>query len=296
MAWIECHDTIWDHHKLYRLCTAVNQPDYAVVGRLVSLWHFVLQNAWRDSNLEPWGDAVIEQKSRWDGEKGVWIKALRDCGFMDGFIVHGWLKRAGRLVADRRRNERRKKRTITGGKTAVERRTTGRRSVATVPYPTVPNPTLPDITQPEKDSVLGPEHDSSPVTVEAVLPERRREKPVHVQFVDRWKAAYEAKVGEPFKADKKHFVIASKLLEKHGHEALVKKANTLYVLCRDRSAWFTKSGWGDFTLEKLSSQWNAIIPETRELTPEEEFLAELRKQEAHRERVDALIADHRKRG
>jgi hypothetical protein len=137
MAWIESHEDIWEHHKIIRLCSAVNQPDYAVVGRLHSMWHFVLRNAWRTSNLEPWGDDGIERASRWDGEKGAWVKALRDCGFLDGYIVHGWQEKAGRLVEDRRRNERRKN----GGKTAVKRTHTAGKSVATVPNPTVPNPT-----------------------------------------------------------------------------------------------------------------------------------------------------------
>lgn len=143
MAWIESHEEIWDHHKVIRLCTAVGQPDYAVVGRLFSLWHFVLRNAWRDANLEPWGDEGIERASRWDGEKGVFVAALRECGFLDGFVVHGWQKRAGRLVQDRRRNELRKRRRTTGGKPAVNMRCRTGKLAATVPNPTLPNLTIP---------------------------------------------------------------------------------------------------------------------------------------------------------
>lgn len=139
MAWIECHDTIWNHHKIYRLSSIINEPKFMVVGRLISLWHFVLQNAWRDSNLEPWGDDVIEQQSCWTGEKGVFVRALRDAGFLDGFVVHGWQKRAGRLVQDRRRNERRKHRRLTGGKTADGRRYTASKLAATLPNLTLPN-------------------------------------------------------------------------------------------------------------------------------------------------------------
>lgn len=167
MAWIESHDDIWDHHKIYRLCAAVNQPDYAVVGRLHSLWHFVLRNAWKDANLEPWGVDAIEKHSRWDGEKGVWFKALQECGFLDGFVVHGWIKRAGRLVYDRRRNEKRRQRLINGGKTAVKRRKTGGKSEATLPNPTLPNPTKPkekDMTPPRETKTvsLGPPGGSPP--------------------------------------------------------------------------------------------------------------------------------------
>jgi hypothetical protein len=261
MAWIECHDTVWDHHKLYRLCTALNQPDYAVVGRLISLWHFVLQNAWRDSNLEPWGDEVIEKKSRWDGEKGVFVKALRDCGFMDGFVVHGWQKRAGRLVQDRRRNERRKKQRSTGGKTADGRRRTASKLAATLPNPTLPNPTKPNLI---------------------------KEKPAHVQFVDRFKESYEAMTGLPFKYGDQQFIIAKKLSDKYGFDIMVEKVKVLGILCRDRSAWFTKSGWGDFSIETLSGKWNSIIPQAAG-GKDQELLEELKKQEVERERANSAM-------
>lgn len=107
---------------------------------------------------------MIERASRWDGEKGAWIKALRETGFLDGFVVHGWQERAGRLVQDRRRNEQRRKRRTTGGKAAVERRIIVRKPLATLPNPTLPNltkenrlppsgglPSKPDIPKPLTD-------------------------------------------------------------------------------------------------------------------------------------------------
>lgn len=178
MAWIETHDELWEHHKINRLCTAVNEPDYSVVGRLVSLWHFVLRNAWRDANLEPWGDDGIERAARWDGEKGVFVAALRECGFIDGFVVHGWQKRAGRLVQDRRRNEVRKRRRLTGGKPAVKRRDTAGKLVATLPYPTVPNLTLPN------QSIPPPKNGAGSHTP----PGQKERQPTEIQMiVEGWK-------------------------------------------------------------------------------------------------------------
>lgn len=130
MAWIEFHDDIWDHYKILRLCKMTNLEDTNAVGKLASLWHFTLRNAWRDANLEQWGDDAIEAACRWRGEPGLFVKALRECGFMDGFTVHGWLERAGRLVNDRIYNEKRRK-------SSVKRR----KPLATLPYPTLPNPT-----------------------------------------------------------------------------------------------------------------------------------------------------------
>ena len=99
---------------------------------MISLWHFVLKNAWKDANLEPWGDDGIEEAARWDGKSGAFVAAIREAKFIDGFIVHDWLERAGKLVLDRMYNEERRK-------NGVKRRKTE----ATQPYPTLPNPTQP---------------------------------------------------------------------------------------------------------------------------------------------------------
>ena len=136
MAWIEFHDDLWDHYKMAHLCRLTGLEDTNAVGKLAALWHFTLRNAWRDANLKPWGEAGIEAACRWRGEPGAFVSALRTAGFLDNFKVHGWLERAGRLVYDRLRKER-------GRKSAVERRTCGGLSKATVPYRTVPNRTVP---------------------------------------------------------------------------------------------------------------------------------------------------------
>ena len=133
MAWIESHDDIWEHHKTIRISQLLGIAPVQTVGHLTSLWHFVLRNAWRDADLSPWGDDGIEAAARWGGKRGKMLKALRDCGFIDGNICHGWIERAGKLVYDRLYNEERRK-------TALERR----KAEATVPYPTVPNRTLPN--------------------------------------------------------------------------------------------------------------------------------------------------------
>ena len=110
------------------------------------------------------------------------------------------------------------------------------------------------------------------------------------EFVERFKSSYESMTGEPFKMDKHHFVIAADLIKKHGYEATVLKAKTLGALCRDRSAWFTKGGWADYTIEKLSSQWNSILPDAAPRGKEEEFLTELKRQEDLSARASQTIS------
>jgi hypothetical protein len=121
MAWIKVYDELWEHHKLYKLRDITGISILELVAHLVSLWHFTLRNAWRDGDLEPWGDSGIEAASRWQSTQGVFVKALRESGFLDGFVVHDWLEIAGGLVVERLYNEQRRK---YGVSTASKRRKT----------------------------------------------------------------------------------------------------------------------------------------------------------------------------
>jgi len=144
MAWIESHDDIWEHYKIDLFCEALSIEDVTAVGHLHSLWHFVLRNAWQDADLKKWGDRGIERATRWKGKSGTMVKALRDCGFLDGSVVHGWMDRAGRLVYERFRNAKRRQDSDTS--TADLPPHDGGTSKATVPYRTVPNRTVPNRT------------------------------------------------------------------------------------------------------------------------------------------------------
>ncbi len=142
--WIESHDEIWEHHKTIKLCSLLGIEDVAAVGHLISIWHFVLRNAWRDANLEAWGEDGIEHAARWRGERGLMVKALREVGFLDGYIVHGWKERAGKLMQNRLYNERKKQCAAKRRNSAAKRR----KQIATLPYHTIPNHTIPNPTQP----------------------------------------------------------------------------------------------------------------------------------------------------
>lgn len=120
--WIESHDDIWEHRKFLRLLRLIRpslsrempEPhvEALLVGQLTSLWHFTLRNAWKNADLADWGDATIERKARWEGKPGVFVDALRKSGFLDKSKIHGWLERAGRLVIDRLKNERKREQAV----------------------------------------------------------------------------------------------------------------------------------------------------------------------------------------
>lgn len=103
MAWIKLHGEIWESWKIPALCSALNIGEAQAVGHVVSLWCFTERNAWRDGDLEKWGELGISRAARWSGAPGLLIKALSEAGFLDGFIVHEWTEHQSQLIYDRER-------------------------------------------------------------------------------------------------------------------------------------------------------------------------------------------------
>ena len=118
-------------------------------------------------------------------------------------------------------------------------------------------------------------------------------KTPQARFMDGFKSSYQAMTGQPFKDDKHHYVIVSRLISKYGEEEVIKKAKNLGALCRDRSAWFTKEGWGAFTIEKLSSQWNCILTDAVE-TEDQKRIKAMEDARREREQSSQLMDQYRK--
>ena len=175
--------------------------------------------------------------------------------------IHDWLIFAGRLVRDRIRYKK-----ANGIRTKSVRKPDGLRSQ---PYPTLPTlPTLPNPTLKE-------------------VPEKSTGTP-QAAFIKSFKEAYEGMTKQPFKAGRQHYVMASRLLKEYGEESTVLKVKCLGRLCESRSAWFTKGGWSDFTLETLSKHWNSILEDVKS-DPKKEFSEEMKKVEAENERLNRAL-------
>lgn len=154
MAWIECHAEIWEHWKTIRLCELLNKPIYAVVGHLVSLWHFALRNSPETGDLRAWGDATIEAAARWDGNAGVFVTALREVVYLDQSTIHGWdeFTLHYKLIIERRDRQKdqiRKRvkhfRDRRGNARVTLDKKTGNAPVTPCNAATLPNHTIPSI-------------------------------------------------------------------------------------------------------------------------------------------------------
>lgn len=238
------------------------------IGHLVILWAWCAVYAVEGvlPKLTDWEIAGV-CKRRSDAKE--FVDALIECGFLDrgtdSLTVHDWrrwLPPAVKKKLKRLDNVQSNGRTV-DGQTAGQTPDTGE----SLSLPSVkPLGKTKTTTETNKPSVKSP----------------------HVEYVDRFKAFYESKVGHSFKYGRAQFVLAAKLIKDHGLEAVIARTMILAKMCADRSMWFTKNGWGDFSIEKLSNQWNSIIGEA--IVDEKAELREgLRKAREQRERADHIM-------
>jgi hypothetical protein len=79
------------------------------------------------------------------------------------------------------------------------------------------------------------------------------------KLIATWKEIYLAKTGSEYNATSKDYVLLSNLMKKFSEEKIVEKAQILLRLCETSGIWFTKNWMADFTIGKLSCQWNSLL-------------------------------------
>jgi hypothetical protein len=117
----------------------------------------------------------------------------------------------------------------------------------------------------------------------------KKEPNAYFSFIEDFGNIYQQCTGNPFHKQQKHFALVKKLIDMHGIEAVENKAKILAYYCKESSSWFTKNGFADFTIEKLSSQWNSILPQVK-MSQEEinnkNLMEELNKQRTRNEQFN----------
>ena len=115
-TWVESSIDIADHPKTLRLAELLGMDIQKTVGAIHLLWHFAMKFAWRDGDMEKFGEIAVARGSRWEGDPHKFIEALRQSGFLEGLKIHDWLDCAGKIVNSRIYNEFRRKTPSNGDK------------------------------------------------------------------------------------------------------------------------------------------------------------------------------------
>ena len=157
MAWIEAHDTLREHPKLYHLANALQITRETAVGHLMFFWWWTLTYA-PTGRLEAFTVHQLETAAGWHGPPGAFIDAMVASRLLDvaepctglakptcdmaenkSLCVHDWWDFCGELVKQRLRRMKAKRRTMRHVLPSMSHKTP-----ATVPNRTVPNRTVPN--------------------------------------------------------------------------------------------------------------------------------------------------------
>lgn len=124
----------------------------------------------------------------------------------------------------------------------------------------------------DKEKEIKKEKDLQPKQPVAVV-----KKSPQAVMCDYFKSRYKANTGLEYLAKAKDYTLLAELIKDYGIEQVRQRIEWLEVGCKNRVFWFTKtSGINSFTIGKLYSQWNEILPM---LTEEQRRQQEQKKKE-----------------
>ena len=104
MAWIELHDTLPDHDKVILVADLLKMDKDMVVGKLVRLWTWALNNR-EDGTFRKRDAETIAEIMRYKGKPQRLVDAMVESHLLDVveevYVIHGWDERVGMLRAKR---------------------------------------------------------------------------------------------------------------------------------------------------------------------------------------------------
>lgn len=166
MAWIESHQTIWEHAKTRKAARRLAIPTVQLVGHLHALWHWALDHA-ESGDVSKYEAEDLAIAARWEGDPEAFVAALVDCGpgHSAGYlerggvygppddecsgelVLHDWWQYAGKLI-ERRERDRVRKARLRGNPEDVRETSAGRPQDAATPSDGAPRPPPPPTTPP----------------------------------------------------------------------------------------------------------------------------------------------------
>ena len=82
MAWIQVHQTLKDHRKVYAAADALDVDPAHALGLIVSFWLWALDNA-PSGSLDGISNRMIARAAQWTGNADEFVEALKTAEFVD---------------------------------------------------------------------------------------------------------------------------------------------------------------------------------------------------------------------
>lgn len=130
------------------------------------------------------------------------------------------------------------------------------------------------------------EKDPQPKQQVAIVPKESSQQRVYKYFATKYKKL----VGIEYLSKRSDFINLAELIRTYGEDVVRQKIDLLETGCVNRVFWFAKeSGVNSFTVGKLKSQWNEILPQyTKEQLKQQE------EQKKEEERMKRVLAEAQK--
>lgn len=114
MAWLQVHQTLKDHRKLFDAADELEITPPHMMGLLISFWLWALDNT-PTGSLEGITPRMISRAAQWDGEAEKLAGALIRAGWIDEkedgrLEIHDWYEYAGKLIDQRKAEKERSQR------------------------------------------------------------------------------------------------------------------------------------------------------------------------------------------
>lgn len=168
MAWIQIHQQLKDHRKLFSAADELEIEPVHMLGLLVSFWLWALDNT-PSGSLEGISNRNIARAAQWDKAPDDFVEAMKNAGLLDeneaGVLeIHDWYEYTGKLIDQREAEKLRSRRRraaasadrratdgTTAGQTANETENGHEKAAGRVDQ-TIPDQSRVDQTTPEEGS------------------------------------------------------------------------------------------------------------------------------------------------
>lgn len=116
MAWLQVHQTLKDHRKLFDAADELEIQPVHMMGLLISFWMWALDNT-PTGDLDGITPRMIARAAQWDGPAEKLSTALIRAGWLDEsddgkLAIHDWYEYTGKLIdqrqAEKERSQRRR--------------------------------------------------------------------------------------------------------------------------------------------------------------------------------------------
>lgn len=132
MAWIQIHQQLKDHRKLFSAADELEIEPVHMLGLLVSFWLWALDNT-PSGSLEGISNRNIARAAQWDKAPDDFVEAMKNAGLLDeneagALEIHDWYEYTGKLIDQREAEKlrsRRRRAAASADRRATDGTTTG---------------------------------------------------------------------------------------------------------------------------------------------------------------------------